>query len=162
VSQPVGQSPAIRSVEMAVPDLSATAKRIGAEEREFGIVDFLSVPVFENGAVAAVFCVSGPTDLLLSLRSLEIALIAPSIQANARRLLDGPATAARREDHGLTARELECLEWTANGKTSWEIGEILNVSEHTVTGYLKSALVKLKVNTRTQAVATALRIGLFR
>jgi LuxR family quorum sensing-dependent transcriptional regulator len=154
--------PTIRSLVMSAPDLSPMARRIAAEEREFGIPDFLSVPVMDNGKVVAVFCVSGPTELLLSLRSLEIALIAPVIDRNARRLMQGTGADPKREDFGLTARELECLEWTANGKTSWEIGEILAVSEHTVTGYLKNALVKLKVNTRTQAVATALRIGLFK
>ena len=28
-----------------------------------------------------------------------------------------------------TARELECLKWTMEGKTAWEVGQILSISE---------------------------------
>ena len=64
----------------------------------------------------------------------------------------------------LTARERECLQWTANGKTAWEIAKILNLSESTITFHLKNAINKLKVNNRPQAVAKAIaqsRIRLF-
>ena len=32
----------------------------------------------------------------------------------------------------LTAQELECLKWCKEGKTNWEIGEILSISQKTV------------------------------
>jgi LuxR family transcriptional regulator, quorum-sensing system regulator BjaR1 len=60
----------------------------------------------------------------------------------------------------LTQRELDCLNWTAAGKTSSEIAEILGLSEHTVNHYLNRAAKKLDSVNRTQAVATALRSGL--
>jgi len=60
----------------------------------------------------------------------------------------------------LTTREIDCLNWTAAGKTSAEIAEILTLSEHTVNHYLNRATKKLDTVNRTQAVAKALRIGL--
>lgn len=62
----------------------------------------------------------------------------------------------------LTDREIDCLNWTAAGKTSAEIAEILTLSEHTVNHYLNRATKKLDTVNRTQAVAKALRIGLIK
>jgi DNA-binding CsgD family transcriptional regulator len=62
----------------------------------------------------------------------------------------------------LTDREIDCLNWTAAGKTSVEIAEILTLSEHTVNHYLNRATRKLDTANRTQAVAKALRIGLIK
>lgn len=62
----------------------------------------------------------------------------------------------------LTDREIDCLNWTAAGKTSAEIAEILGLSEHTVNHYLNRAAKKLDTVNRTQAVAKALRIGLIK
>lgn len=62
----------------------------------------------------------------------------------------------------LTEREIDCLNWTAAGKTSAEIAEILGLSEHTVNHYLNRAAKKLNTVNRTQAVAKALRIGLIK
>ncbi|TWF57300.1 helix-turn-helix transcriptional regulator [Neorhizobium alkalisoli] len=62
----------------------------------------------------------------------------------------------------LTERETDCLNWTAAGKTSAEIADILGLSEHTVNHYLNRAARKLDTVNRTQAVAKALRIGLIK
>lgn len=60
----------------------------------------------------------------------------------------------------LTQREIDCLNWTAAGKTSLEISDILSLSEHTVNHYLNRATKKLDTVNRTQAVAKALRMGI--
>jgi len=57
----------------------------------------------------------------------------------------------------ITVREMECLRWTANGKTSSEIATILSLSEHTVNHYLNRAAAKLGASNRTHAVAKAFR-----
>ncbi|WP_293286978.1 LuxR family transcriptional regulator [Oricola sp.] len=64
------------------------------------------------------------------------------------------------EDQRLSARERECLHWTASGKTSNEIAVILNLSEHTVNHYLSAASQKLGAANRAHAVAKAFRAGL--
>ena len=60
----------------------------------------------------------------------------------------------------LTRREIECLRWSAAGKSSDEIAIILDLSSHTVAGYLKSAMRKLDSVNRMQAVARAFRYRL--
>ena len=60
----------------------------------------------------------------------------------------------------LSGRERDCLLWTAAGKTSSEIGTILDISDHTVNHYLTSAGKKLDAVNRVQAVAKAIRLGL--
>ncbi|MBF0110096.1 MAG: autoinducer binding domain-containing protein [Magnetococcales bacterium] len=56
----------------------------------------------------------------------------------------------------LTEREKECLRWAADGKTSWETGMILNVSERTVNFHLANAQKKLMATNKIQAVARAI------
>lgn len=60
----------------------------------------------------------------------------------------------------LTVREIECLRWSASGKSSEEIAIILHISAHTVNGYLKTAMRKLDAVNRMQAVARAYRFRL--
>ena len=60
----------------------------------------------------------------------------------------------------LSAREIECLRWSAAGKSSDEIAIILAISSHTVVSYLKSAMRKLDSVNRMQAVARACRFRL--
>jgi DNA-binding CsgD family transcriptional regulator len=60
----------------------------------------------------------------------------------------------------LTTRELEVVRWTAQGKTSIEIGQILTLSDHTVNAYMTNAIKKLDCVNRTQLVAKALRLRL--
>ena len=59
----------------------------------------------------------------------------------------------------LSQRELECLRWSAEGKTSSEISVIMSLSEHTINYYLLSAARKLDAVNRVQAVAHSIREG---
>ena len=60
----------------------------------------------------------------------------------------------------LSPREIECLQWTSEGKTVWECGMILGLSTHTVRYYLESARHKLGASSNTHAVSAALKSGL--
>lgn len=60
----------------------------------------------------------------------------------------------------FTLREKETLKWAYEGKTAWEIGVILSISERTVKFHLKNIYQKLNVRNRSQAVAKAIRYGL--
>jgi DNA-binding NarL/FixJ family response regulator len=61
---------------------------------------------------------------------------------------------------GLTDRELEMLGFAAQGLTNKEIGKRLYISDRTVQGHLQNVYQKLGVNTRTEAVTSALTRGL--
>jgi LuxR family transcriptional regulator, quorum-sensing system regulator CviR len=60
----------------------------------------------------------------------------------------------------LSPREVTILNWIKNGKTNWEVGQILGVTERTVRFHLASIFSKLDVTSRSQAVATAMDHGL--
>ena len=62
----------------------------------------------------------------------------------------------------LTPRELEALRWTMDGKTAWEVGSILGISERTAVLHLNNAMRKLGCVNKHQAVLKALRLGLIR
>lgn len=60
----------------------------------------------------------------------------------------------------LTPREREVLQWVRRGKTNAEIAAIRGVAYKTVKNQVQAILVKLRVNNRAQAVASAIERGL--
>jgi LuxR family transcriptional regulator, quorum-sensing system regulator BjaR1 len=60
----------------------------------------------------------------------------------------------------LSARERETLQWAAEGRTDWEIGELMRISEHGVDSHLRAVRAKLGARNRAQAVAAGLRLKL--
>lgn len=60
----------------------------------------------------------------------------------------------------LSAREIECLDWTALGKNSIDIAVILNLSEHTTRAYIKSARLKLGGGSIAYTIARAIQLRL--
>ena len=60
----------------------------------------------------------------------------------------------------LTGRELEVLRWTMEGKSAWEVGQILSVSEHTVNFHMRNILRKLDSTSKHQAVLKAMALDI--
>jgi LuxR family transcriptional regulator, maltose regulon positive regulatory protein len=60
----------------------------------------------------------------------------------------------------LTPKEIEILNWVKEGKTTWEIARIQEISERTVKFHISNILSKLEVNSRFQAVAIAMKTGI--
>jgi PAS domain S-box-containing protein len=60
----------------------------------------------------------------------------------------------------LTPREREILSLVANGLTNDKVATTLAISPETVQSHVRHAMVKLEADTRTEAVATALRHSL--
>jgi two-component system NarL family response regulator len=82
---------------------------------------------------------------------------------NGRRYVDpaladtvGPGAASIR----LTERELDVLRLLAEGLSHDEIGSRLSIAAETVRTHSRKAADRLGAKTRTQAVATAIRLGL--
>jgi DNA-binding CsgD family transcriptional regulator len=65
--------------------------------------------------------------------------------------------AARAKAHSLTTREVEVLTWVAQGKSAWEIGEILDIAKRTVDEHVQTAVRKIGAANRVHAVALAIR-----
>lgn len=60
----------------------------------------------------------------------------------------------------LTARETSVLKWTADGKTSAEISEILGISERTVNYHINNVVEKLGTTNKLAAAVRATVLGI--
>jgi DNA-binding NarL/FixJ family response regulator len=60
----------------------------------------------------------------------------------------------------FTRRELEVLQLMTTGGTNKKIGKILFISEHTVRSHMKNIYKKLRVKSKSEAVALAITKGL--
>lgn len=74
--------------------------------------------------------------------------------------LGGRREVRSERDFELTDRELECLFWIAEGKTSDEIAVILGISRNTINNYITSVMRKTATKTRSEAIAYAVRNNL--
>ncbi|MGX1100768.1 autoinducer binding domain-containing protein [Amorphus sp. MBR-141] len=130
------------------------------EAAGFGLTDGIAIPVRRLSAAPAVAVFAGAAEACTAPKAMALLQV---VSTNAHARLTGavvhavPATAERGT---LTRRERECLQWCAEGKTSWEISQILSISQHTADWYLASAGRKLGAANRLHAVAEALRRGL--
>ncbi|HJV72545.1 LuxR family transcriptional regulator [Ideonella sp.] len=88
----------------------------------------------------------------------DLQLFAVHAQDTALRLFVPPEQLV--ETPSLTPRELESLRWTMEGKTAWELGSILGISERTAVLHIQNAMRKLGSVSKHQAVLKALRLGL--
>lgn len=65
-----------------------------------------------------------------------------------------------REAVSVTRCELECLKWSAAGKSSWIIGQILNCTEATVNFHFGNIRRKFNTTSRQHAVVKAIKLGI--
>jgi DNA-binding NarL/FixJ family response regulator len=68
-----------------------------------------------------------------------------------------PAFLAGKETDMLTAREREILQLLADGMSNADVAQRLFISQETVKSHVRHILTKLEADTRTHAVAIALR-----
>jgi DNA-binding CsgD family transcriptional regulator len=99
---------------------------------------------------------SGSSDLQRLVADLQLFAVC-AVDTAMRVLVPEPL---RPERPALTPRELEALRWTMEGKTAWELGRILGITERTAVLHLGNAMRKLGCSNKHQAVLKALRLGL--
>lgn len=143
-------------------DLDTQQKRFFGESVEFGLTNGLAIPIHGPQREFAVVSLSSDEPEEAFKRRIKehkhtAHSLAIHLHAALRELLDDQADAP---PVTLTPRELECLKWTARGKSSWAISEILTLSERTVNFHIANAMNKLEVTSRTHAVAKSLYHGL--
>ncbi|MES2014969.1 MAG: autoinducer binding domain-containing protein [Pseudomonadota bacterium] len=115
----------------------------------------------ENGSVGMLNLSRGADPI----SALEARKLFPEIEMMSEMLIvtEGRAATQRHLPESLillNAREKEILRWTADGKTSSEIGQILNIATATVNFHINKALLKLNSVNKTQAVVKAVVLGL--
>jgi len=133
------------------------AERILDESSEFGLREGFTVALTTLDGQLVVWSFGGrQIDPRLD-TSPMLTLIASYTTARAIILKQDPRF---NEPIILTPREREALQWAAEGKNDWEIGAVMNISEHGADKHLRTARTKLGAINRTQAVAEAIRRGL--
>jgi LuxR family quorum sensing-dependent transcriptional regulator len=139
---------------------------IGDDRLQRRVMDEASEFNLKKGFSGALVTLDGqPVGFSLGGRDLEIrpetsgilSLIASYAIARAIALKQESPANKRVE---LSAREREALQWASEGKNDWEIGEVMNISEHGADKHMRSIRAKLGAFNRTQAVAEAIRRGL--
>ncbi|WFU39894.1 LuxR family transcriptional regulator [Bradyrhizobium sp. CB82] len=140
--------------------LQACEQRVLQEAREAGLKHGVSVPLFGPSGRISVISFASRCDDADPQRNVK------HLNALAWHFHIAFAEIARPSDRvsnrkvSLSEREKDCLRWVAEGKSSWEIGKILNVSENTVNFHVKNAIRKLGSSNRTQGLVKAIRLGL--
>ena len=143
-------------------ELEPLQKQMFSEAIECGMPNGIAVPIHGPKREFAVVSLSADEPAAEFMRRIHrhkhtAHVLAIHVHAAIQRLMED-----EKADHRvkLTPRECECLKWTARGKSSWAISEILTLSERTVNFHLANAMHKLEVTSRTHAVAKSLHSGL--
>jgi NarL family two-component system response regulator LiaR len=126
-------------------------------EYRFLVIDH-SIEIY-GGLTAAIFAALGIWLGLKLTRKQEMIVVrevAVPVPAGGGFSLDEK----KRDDLGLTRREMEILELIAQGMSNREIAEKLFVSENTVKTHSSRVLDKLGAKRRTQAVQFGKELGL--
>lgn len=131
------------------------AKRVMREASEFQLKNGFTVSLMTLDGTIAGFSLAGER-LELSPEHHGMMQLLATYALGRTLILEEPIRAP------LTVRERDVLRWVAEGKSDWEIGVILNISEHTADKMLRLAREKLGASTRAHAVARAIRLGIIR
>lgn len=112
--------------------------------------------------ITSYFAFGNTSQLLPERDSVLVSILTPHLHGAVAELLRrGPARAGTVQDGSaaLSVREREVLSWVQAGKTNYEIGLILGISEFTVKNHMKRICGKLDAGNRTHAIAKAMHLG---
>jgi LuxR family quorum sensing-dependent transcriptional regulator len=138
------------------PYYTPRQRQIVHEASEFALSVGFIVPIHQVGSGPALVTIAGANVELSDSDTLALHLAAMYAHAHVR---DLSPSIGEDKNFLLGPRERECLQWVADGKTDWEISEILSISEKTANTYIERVKHKFGVATRVQAVVKGLRTG---
>lgn len=134
------------------------------EQAAFGYANGIAVRLQVDAKRTLIVGVDGfdplPGDQDEKLFSLMtgLQLIATNAAAAADQIFKLPD--ANAQIPALTPKELEVMKWTLHGKTAWEVGMIMSLSENTVRFHTTNATRKLGVSSKHQAALKCKIAGL--
>ena len=143
----------IRQIRDEVPSAICIVATVFDDERHL-------FPALRAGAHGYILKDQQRDQLAALLRGIEQgqAVLSPAI---ARRLIEYFHLQTAEEDQTmLSPREEEVLGLIARGYTNAKVASILDISRHTVAGYVKEIYRKLAISTRSEAALIAARRGL--
>jgi LuxR family quorum sensing-dependent transcriptional regulator len=132
-----------------------TAELMDRAARDFDMRHGLCVPIHGLHGYEAAISFSGPDidDSPAAISAMELIAVYAMNQFIALR--EPPVE----PQPLLSAREREVMSWAALGKTAYDTACILSISADTVNKHMASAMRKLDVCTKTQAVVESIRRG---
>ena len=130
---------------------SRRALQVFDEAEEFDLLDGFIMPTLGTPPLVDGVTFGGLDPDLSTDGLLDMQMIGTYAYEGFRRLAEG----FNRVSPYLTPRELEVLRWSAEGKTAWEIGEILHIGVRTVRTHQTSIKEKYGVSTIVQAAVRA-------
>ncbi len=145
-----------------LPDTMVTSKKarqVLDEAASIGMREGITVGIREPMSFPAVVNVAGEDPNVTDEWVSSIHLMAVYLHGAAKRITRAAVKNQIPIGKPLTPRESECLRWVAAGKTDWEIGEIVGISEHTAHFHIENAKRKLNAPTRQQAVVEGMLLG---
>ena len=134
------------------PEMNPKGKEIMQGAADFGMRQGYCLPIHGLNGFEACLSMGGANLDLTPQTKPAIHLMAMYAFERARLVL-----APSPRPNPLTAREREALRWAAQGKSAADTGEILGVTERTITAHIGSACAKLSAANKTHAVARALQ-----
>jgi DNA-binding NarL/FixJ family response regulator len=157
--------PDVAVIDIRMPALGGVelARRLHRQASRTGVILYtgdadraLALEALDAGARGFVLKEAPLDDLMRAIRIVSSG--GTYVDASLAGLLVGPQAAERLRS--LTKREREVLRLLADGMRNEQIGKVLSISPLTVRTHVKKAMDKLEADTRTQAVARALRESL--
>jgi DNA-binding NarL/FixJ family response regulator len=155
------RKPKVALVDLRMPRLDGIelAKRTGQSTPETAVILYTG---YGDRALLTEALDAGVSGFVLKEAPLDDLLRAVQIVAGGGKYVDpvlagSLALAAGERVRQLTQRERDVLRLLAEGLTNDEIGKRLFISGETVRTHIRKAMDKLDADTRTQAVAKALR-----
>jgi len=131
------------------------AHQVMTRARDFRFDRGFCIPIHYDDATGAV-SIAGERPYLDAETKSALHLMGVFAHGRLRALSRATSPASGRK---LSPIEAEVLRWAARGKTAWETGQILGLSERNVRWHLEEAQRKLMTKNKTATVAVALVKG---
>ena len=150
----------ILDVRMPVMDGLAAAKAIAAEVPETSVLMFTA---FAERSLLTRGLEAGAKGYILKEAPHQTLVRAIQKVADGDGYVDPalmPALLSKERENMLTAREREILQLLADGMSNADVAGKLYISQETVKSHVRHILSKLEADTRTHAVAIALRTAI--
>jgi DNA-binding NarL/FixJ family response regulator len=157
--------PDVALLDLRMPGMSGieVARQVGRSAPETAVILYTA---FGDRALLTEAMDAGARGFVLKEAPLAEVVRAVELVASGRTYVDPvlagvlSSSAATEKMSKLTQRERDVLRLLADGMSNEEIGKALFISPETVRTHVRKAMAKLDADTRTQAVATALRQSL--
>jgi DNA-binding CsgD family transcriptional regulator len=139
--------------------LSARAREIVAAAYNYGWREVIGFPIHGPAGYQGLVTIAAMETLPLGVRDIAmLQLMALTIHDRCRSASNfGTLTQPLSP---LSAREVECLQWVAVGKTDADIGQLLGISAATAHYHVEKVKKKLGKSSRAEAVAVLVLHGL--